>query len=119
MTQLAWPEPTERASEIATGYGYQAAVLSRVVAEVYSIVIADELAARAPVTLQRLDYQNVQPVRGMAMPAGWKPALQVAKGRLTTRAGLPSRYQEWLSTVFSAKFLFAKRNPNAQHPEPI
>jgi protein-L-isoaspartate(D-aspartate) O-methyltransferase len=41
MTELARPAPGDRALEIGTGSGYQAAVLSRLALEVCSIVLID------------------------------------------------------------------------------
>ena len=45
--------------EIGTGSGYQAAVLSPLVKEVYTIEIVEPLGKRAARTLKRLDYKNV------------------------------------------------------------
>src|ERR1700687_6056415 len=49
-----------RVLEIGTGSGYQAAVLSRVAAQVYSVEIVADLGARARDTRARLGYENVQ-----------------------------------------------------------
>ena len=46
MTEQLRPEPGDRVLEIGTGSGYQAAVLARLVARVYSIEIVPELAER-------------------------------------------------------------------------
>ncbi|GIW93124.1 MAG: protein-L-isoaspartate O-methyltransferase [Pirellulaceae bacterium] len=59
MTQALDPQPTDRVLEIGTGSGYQAAVLSPLVKEVYTIEIVEELADRASRTLKRLGYKNV------------------------------------------------------------
>jgi len=59
MTEKLAPRPTDRVLEIGTGSGYQAAVLSRLVKEVYTIEIVDELARRAEADLQRLGCTNV------------------------------------------------------------
>jgi protein-L-isoaspartate(D-aspartate) O-methyltransferase len=48
----------ERVLEIGTGSGYQAAVLSRLAAEVYTVECFPSLAAAARLVLQRLGYQN-------------------------------------------------------------
>jgi protein-L-isoaspartate(D-aspartate) O-methyltransferase len=50
--------------EIGTGSGYQAAVLSDMVDEVYSIEIIPELAERAKKTLQNLAYSNIYTKQG-------------------------------------------------------
>ena len=59
MTAQLRPQPGQRVLEIGTGSGYQAAVLSGLVAEVYSIEIVEPLAKSADATLQRLGYKNV------------------------------------------------------------
>jgi protein-L-isoaspartate(D-aspartate) O-methyltransferase len=59
MTDLMQVKPSDRVLEIGTGSGYQAAVLSLLVREVYSIEIVPELAKNAAQTLSRLGYQNV------------------------------------------------------------
>lgn len=59
MTQSLEPRPTDKVLEIGTGSGYQAAVLSPLVAEVYSIEIVEPLGLRAAQVLQRLNYKNV------------------------------------------------------------
>jgi protein-L-isoaspartate(D-aspartate) O-methyltransferase len=64
MTELLRPEATDRVLEIGTGSGYQAAVISRLVAKVYSIEIVPELAERAAKTLAELGYANVEVTSG-------------------------------------------------------
>jgi protein-L-isoaspartate(D-aspartate) O-methyltransferase len=64
MTEALNPQPTDRVLEIGTGSGYQAAVLSPIVAAVYSIEIVESLARRSTRTLKRLDYENVQTKAG-------------------------------------------------------
>ncbi len=59
MTQLAEPEATDRALEIGTGSGYQAAVLAEIVDTVFTIEIVPELAQTARGRLHRLGYGNV------------------------------------------------------------
>jgi protein-L-isoaspartate(D-aspartate) O-methyltransferase len=59
MTQLADPQPGERALDVGTGSGYQAAVLAELVAEVYGIEILAPLAEQAAERLTALGYDNV------------------------------------------------------------
>jgi protein-L-isoaspartate(D-aspartate) O-methyltransferase len=59
MTAQLDPQPSDRVLEVGTGSGYQAAVLSRLVAEVDSIEIVESLGRRAAATLKRLRYSNV------------------------------------------------------------
>jgi protein-L-isoaspartate(D-aspartate) O-methyltransferase len=70
MTQELKPKPTDRVLEIGTGSGYQAAVLSELVAQVYTIEIVRPLAQRAAVVLQALGYKNVL-VKGGDGYKGW------------------------------------------------
>jgi protein-L-isoaspartate(D-aspartate) O-methyltransferase len=60
MTQLLQPQPEHRVLEIGTGSGYQAAVLSPLVKQVYSIEIVEQLGKSAKQLLTRLSYDNVE-----------------------------------------------------------
>ena len=73
MTEHLDPQPAHRVLEIGTGSGYQAAVLSSLVAEVYSIEIIEPLARRAAADLARLGYRNVH-VRAGDGYLGWPEA---------------------------------------------
>jgi protein-L-isoaspartate(D-aspartate) O-methyltransferase len=64
MTELLAPEKGHKVLEIGTGSGYQAAVLSRLVAEVFSIEIVEPLAVRAAADLEKLGYDNVTVIAG-------------------------------------------------------
>lgn len=59
MTDLLNPEPTHKVLEVGTGSGYQAAILSRLVSEVYSIEIVEALGERAMKDLAELGYDNI------------------------------------------------------------
>lgn len=59
MTESLEPKPTDKVLEIGTGSGYQAAVLSPLVKDVYTIEIIEELGRKAKATLRRLKYDNV------------------------------------------------------------
>lgn len=59
MTQMLDPKPTDHVLEIGTGSGYQAAILSPLVEEVYSIEIVESLGKRAAKVLKKLKYKNV------------------------------------------------------------
>jgi protein-L-isoaspartate(D-aspartate) O-methyltransferase len=59
MTEQLDPQPSDKVLEIGTGSGYQAAILSPLVKEVYSIEIVESLGRRAAQTLKRLKYKNV------------------------------------------------------------
>jgi protein-L-isoaspartate(D-aspartate) O-methyltransferase len=70
MTELTRPKPTDRALEVGTGSGYQAAVLSRLVAKLFTIELLKPLADDAARRLQNLGYPNVA-VRNGDGYAGW------------------------------------------------
>ncbi|HRX82818.1 MAG TPA: protein-L-isoaspartate(D-aspartate) O-methyltransferase, partial [Pirellulaceae bacterium] len=59
MTEQLDPRPTDRVLEIGTGSGYQAAILSPLVSEVYTIEIIEDLGNEAAERLKRLGYENV------------------------------------------------------------
>lgn len=59
MTQSLDPKPTDKVLEIGTGSGFQAAVLSPLVKDVYTIEIVEPLGRSATRTLKRLGYDNV------------------------------------------------------------
>ena len=59
MTDLLDPQPSDNVLEIGTGSGYQAAVLSGLVEQVYSIEIVEPLAVSAIQRLAELGYDNV------------------------------------------------------------
>jgi protein-L-isoaspartate(D-aspartate) O-methyltransferase len=70
MTQALNVQPADRVLEIGTGSGYQAAVLSRVAKEVYTIEIIEPLAERARQTLASLGYASVHVMTGNGY-LGW------------------------------------------------
>lgn len=71
MTEQLDPQPTDKVLEIGTGSGYQAAVLSPLAKDVYTIEIVEPLGKRAADTLSRLGYQNVHPKIGDGYK-GWQ-----------------------------------------------
>ena len=129
MTERLRPLPTDKILEIGTGSGYQAAVLSGLVSEVYSIEIVESLGRRAAKTLQRLGYDNVKTKIGDGYQ-GWaqhapfdkiivtcspekvpKPLVeQLEEGGLLV-IPLGQRYQQTL-------YLFRKAN-GALQPDPL
>ena len=59
MTELLQLAKTDKVLEVGTGSGYQAAILSLLAAEVYTIEIVPELGEMARANLERLGYGNV------------------------------------------------------------
>jgi protein-L-isoaspartate(D-aspartate) O-methyltransferase len=73
MTEALELKPEDRVLEVGTGSGYQAAVLSLLVREAYSIEIVAPLAHYAAERLQNLGYGNVK-VRAGDGYQGWPQA---------------------------------------------
>jgi len=113
MTESLKLSGDARVLEIGTGSGYQAAILSRIAKEVYSIEIKVNIFNQAAQTLQALPYTNIKIRQGDGY-FGWKdaapfdaimitaaidhippPLLQQLKdgGRLILPLGNPFRYQ--------------------------
>ena len=84
MTEQLDPQPTDKVLEIGTGSGYQAAVLSPLVKEVYSIEIV-ERSASTPADAQAAEiYQRARPRSATAIKAG--PSMP-----RSTRSSSPAR----------------------------
>jgi protein-L-isoaspartate(D-aspartate) O-methyltransferase len=60
MTEMLQVKPGQTILEVGTGSGYQAAVLSQLVKEVYTVEIIKPLALQAEERLKKLQYLNVQ-----------------------------------------------------------
>lgn len=73
MTEALNPKPTDVVYEVGTGSGYQAAILSRLVKDVYSVEIHEPLSRRATAVLKEVGYDNVHTRAGDGY-AGWPDA---------------------------------------------
>ena len=71
MTEAIRPGSEFRVLEIGTGSGYQAAILSQIVKEVYTIEIIEQLSAQSTDLLSRLNYKNIQTKKADGY-FGWK-----------------------------------------------
>lgn len=71
MTKLLELQGSEKVLEVGAGSGYQAAILSRLAQEVYTIEILPALAERAKETLARLGYTNIRVKAGDGF-FGWE-----------------------------------------------
>ena len=60
MTDLLDPRPGDIILEVGAGVGYQAAILSELVNQVYSIELIEELALDTRHRLQHLGYRNIE-----------------------------------------------------------
>jgi len=60
MTELLKVDKEDKVLEVGTGSGYQAAILSQIVREVYTIEIFEELGISAKRRLRELGYSNVK-----------------------------------------------------------
>lgn len=109
MTDLLRPQPEDVILEVGSGSGYQAAVLSLLVNQVYSVEIVAPLAQEATARLRRLGYDNVSVRHGdgylgweehapfdavivtAAAPAPPPPLLEQLKcgGRMVIPVGMP------------------------------
>lgn len=114
MTDLLATQSDHRILEIGTGSGYQAAVLSNLVKQVYSLEIVPNLAVESAHRLEKLGHTNVEVLVGNGH-SGWPeqapydgiiitatashlpPALLTQLkpgGRLVIPLGLPFMHQE-------------------------
>jgi protein-L-isoaspartate(D-aspartate) O-methyltransferase len=59
MTEQLQPKPTDKIYEVGTGSGYQSAILSQLVKDVYSIEIHAKLGLRAAEVHKELGYTNI------------------------------------------------------------
>lgn len=71
MTEMLEARPEHKVLEVGTGSGYQAAILSPLVQEVYTVEIVRPLGEAAAERLGRLNYENVR-VKVADGFYGWK-----------------------------------------------
>ena len=130
MTDLLRPEKGDVILEVGAGSGYQAAILSRLVKQVYTLEIIPALAEKAAKVLQRLGYDNVEvrqgdgykgwpehaPFDGIIVTAAAShvplPLQEQLKpgGRLIIPIGQPYSFQDLLVLEKDQKGIFSTRN---------
>ena len=71
MTEILNPDPTKKVLEIGTGSGYQAAILSMLYKEVYTIEIIGPLGEKAKKVFAEKGYSNIKVKIGDGYQ-GWK-----------------------------------------------
>lgn len=71
MTEALETKPTDRVLEIGTGSGYQAAVLSPLVEDVYTIEIVEPLGLKSAKLLESIGYKNIHTKIGDGFK-GWE-----------------------------------------------
>lgn len=71
MTDLLFPQPSEKVLEVGTGLGYQTAVLAELAGQVWSIEIVEEFAGVARELLQQLGYTDIK-IREGDGSRGWR-----------------------------------------------
>ena len=86
MTELLDLKPTDQVLEIGTGSGYQAAILSGLTSNVYTIEIKQKLFENASNTLKTYDYKNVKYRHGDGY-FGWPEAGPFDAIMVTAAAG--------------------------------
>ncbi len=59
MVEALGLKKEERVLEVGTGSGFEAAVLARLCAQVFSVERVEDLAVRARLVLARLGYRNI------------------------------------------------------------
>lgn len=87
MTEMLEVRPEHKVLEVGAGSGYQAAVLSLLVKEVYTIEIVEALALQAEERLKRLQYGNLS-VRVGDGYHGWEEAAPFDRIIVTCAASL-------------------------------
>ena len=130
MTDLLNPDPDDIILEVGAGSGYQAAVLSLLVKQVYTLEIIPSLAEATSDRLRRLGYDNVEVCQGDGH-GGWPeqapfdgiivaataphvpPALKEQLkpgGRIVIPVGYPDRAQDLLVLEKDESENFTTRN---------
>ncbi len=111
MTDLLELDADSTVLEIGTGSGYQSAILSRLVKQVFSVEIIRELGEKAAARLKRLGYSNIS-VRIADGNSGW-PENAPYDAIMVTAASpvIPARLIEQLKT--GGKMIIPVGSPNS------
>jgi protein-L-isoaspartate(D-aspartate) O-methyltransferase len=114
MTEALDLKPQHKLFELGTGSGYQAAVASRIVEEVYTVEIHQPLAERAQEMLRELAYDNVH-VRAGDGWAGWPDAAPF--DRIIVTAAAPELPEILLEQLRVGGKLIMPLGPDGGHQE--
>lgn len=87
MTEMLEVRPDHKVLEVGAGSGYQAAILSLLVREVFTVEIVEPLALQAEERLKRMKYANVR-VRFGDGYYGWREEAPFDRIIVTCAAGL-------------------------------
>jgi chemotaxis protein methyltransferase CheR len=104
MTEALELSGSERVLEVGTGSGYQAAVLSVLAREVFSIELVPELAKSSAERLANLGYANVQVRQGDGY-RGWPE--EAPFDRIIVTAAAPSVPAAWFEQLAEGGILVA------------
>lgn len=88
MLDLLDVEPDHNVLEVGTGLGYQAALLSELAAQVWTVEVVEEFAAAAELILRQLGYFNVE-VRAGDGTRGWPEHAPFDRILVTAAAARP------------------------------
>ncbi len=109
MSELLKVGDQDRVLEVGTGSGYQAAILSKLAREVYSIEIVPELATAARETLRREGVRNVV-VRAGDGAMGWPD--EAPFDRIIVTAAAPEVAPAWIAQLKPGGRLIAPIGPS-------
>jgi protein-L-isoaspartate(D-aspartate) O-methyltransferase len=104
MTELLEPKPTDKVLEVGSGSGYQAAVLGKLVNQVYSVETVPELAALAEANLRKSGITNVSLLIGDGS-RGHPPASPYDK--IIVTCATPEIFQAWKDQLADGGIIIA------------
>jgi protein-L-isoaspartate(D-aspartate) O-methyltransferase len=107
MTELLDPQKTDKVLEIGAGSGYQAAILSNLVKNIYTVEIDPVLADMASENLRRAGYKNVQIITGDGSLGYPK---QKPYDKIIVTCATPKIFDAWKSQIKNNGMILAPVN---------